>query len=150
MFIVWFLTGLWHGPTFNFILWGLYFGLILTIEKLYMLEVLNKFPNILKHVYTLLIVIVSFVIFELTDLLSIANYLKSMFANSNLVDETFMYYLVPNLILLLISILACTPLIKNLIDKHNFLRFVFLTSGLILSTSFLVDSSFNPFLYFRF
>ncbi|MEG1131974.1 MAG: MBOAT family O-acyltransferase [Romboutsia sp.] len=150
IFIVWFLTGLWHGPTFNFILWGLYFGVILTIEKLYMLEVLNKFPDILKHIYTLLIVLVSFVIFESTDTFELINYLKAMFINSNLIDKTFIYYLIPNLTLLLISILGCTPLIKKLIDKHDFLRFVFLTSGLILSTSFLVDSSFNPFLYFRF
>ena len=150
IFIVWFLTGLWHGATYNFILWGLYFGIILIVEKLYLLRLLNKIPSFFRHIYTLLIVIIGFVIFEMTNISSIVAYLKSMFINVNLIDRTFIYYFTPNLLLLLVSITACTPLFKLVFNKYDLLNCVFLISGLILSTAFLVDSSFNPFLYFRF
>ncbi len=150
IFIVWFLTGIWHGSSFNFILWGLYFGLILVLEKLYILNLLNKIPNLFRYIYTLFIVIIGFVLFEFNDLSSISNYLKSMFFNSKLIDLKFMYYFIPNITLLLISIISCTPITKYILDRYNLFRFIFLILGLILSTSFLVDSSFNPFLYFRF
>ncbi len=150
IFVVWFLTGIWHGASFNFILWGLYFGIILVLEKLFILNLLNKLPNLLKHFYTLFIIILGFVLFEFNSLSSISSYLKSMLFNSNLIDSSFIYYFVPNIALLLISIISCTPIIKYLLEKYNLFRFVFLILGLILSTSFLVDSSFNPFLYFRF
>jgi alginate O-acetyltransferase complex protein AlgI len=150
IFIVWFLTGLWHGATYNFILWGLYFGIILIVEKLYLLQLLSKLTVFFSHVYTLLIVIVGFVIFDITDISYIVNYLKAMFFNINLIDKTFIYYFTPNLLLLLVSITACTPLLKFLLNKYDLLNCMFLISGLILSTAFLVDSSFNPFLYFRF
>lgn len=150
IFIVWFLTGIWHGSSFNFILWGLYFGLILVLEKLYILNLLNKLPNLFRYIYTLFIVIIGFVLFEFNDLSSISNYLKSMLFNSNLIDLKFIYYFIPNITLLLISVISCTPIIKYILDRYNLFRFVFLLLGLILSTSFLVDSYFNPFLYFRF
>lgn len=150
IFVVWFLTGIWHGASFNFILWGLYFGIILVLEKLFILNLLNKLPNLLKHFYTLFIIILGFVLFEFNSLSSISSYLKSMLFNSNLIDSSFIYYFVPNIALLLISIISCTPIIKYLLEKYNLFRFVFLILGLISSTSFLVDSSFNPFLYFRF
>ncbi len=150
IFVVWFLTGIWHGASFNFILWGLYFGIILVLEKLFILNLLNKLPNLLKHFYTLFIIILGFVLFEFNSLSSISSYLKSMLFNSNLIDSSFIYYFIPNIALLLISIISCTPIIKYLLEKYNLFRFVFLILGLISSTSFLVDSSFNPFLYFRF
>lgn len=150
IFVVWFLTGIWHGSSFNFILWGLYFGIILVLEKLFILNLLNKLPNLLRHFYTLFIIILGFVLFEFNSLSSISSYLKSMLFNSNLIDYNFIYYFVPNIVLLLISFISCTPIIKYILDKYNLFRFVFLLLGLILSTSFLVDSSFNPFLYFRF
>lgn len=150
IFVVWFLTGIWHGSSFNFILWGLYFGIILVLEKLFILNLLNKLPNLLRHFYTLFIIILGFILFEFNSLSSISSYLKSMLFNSNLIDYNFIYYFVPNIVLLLISFISCTPIIKYILDKYNLFRFVFLLLGLILSTSFLVDSSFNPFLYFRF
>lgn len=128
----------------------MYFGIILIVEKLYLLRLLNKIPSFFRHIYTLLIVIIGFVIFEMTNISSIVAYLKSMFINVNLIDRTFIYYFTPNLLLLLVSITACTPLFKLLFNKYDLLNCVFLISGLILSTAFLVDSSFNPFLYFRF
>lgn len=151
IFIVWFLTGLWHGASFNFILWGLYFGFILILEKLFLLNFLNKIPNLFKHIYTLLLIIIGFVIFDLTNLEYIFKYLHAMFIiNNNFIDNTFIYYLTPNITLLIISIIASTPVIKHILDKYIYIRFIMLIIGFTLSVAFLVDSSFNPFLYFRF
>ena len=151
IFVVWFLTGIWHGANFNFILWGLYFGVILIFEKLFLLKALNNTPNILRHLYVLFLVLVGFVIFDITSIKDIFSYLGAMFSvNNSFVDRKFYYYLVPNIILLVFSIIASTPIIKNILDKNVYIRFVVLVFGFIISCSFLVDSSFNPFLYFRF
>lgn len=151
IFVVWFLTGLWHGASFNFILWGLYFGFILVLEKLFLLNILKKLPNFLNHFYVIFLIIISFVIFDITDIKEIFNYLSSMFNITNFsFDKSFYYYLTPNILLIALSIVACTPIIKNILDKYKYLRFITLILGLTLSTSFLVDASFNPFLYFRF
>ena len=151
IFIVWFLTGLWHGASFNFILWGLYFGFILILEKLFIINILNKLPNFFKYTYTLLLVIIGFVFFEIENLKDIFNYFNAMFnLNNKFIDSTFIYYLTPNITLIIISIISSTPLIKNILDKNIYIRFIFIILGFILSVSFLVDSSFNPFLYFRF
>ena len=151
IFVVWFLTGLWHGASFNFILWGLYFGVILILEKLFLLDILKKLPKFLTHFYVMFLIIISFVIFDITDLKEISSYLSAMFNVSNsLFDKSFYYYLIPNLGLLALSIIASTPIIQSILDKYKYLRFATLIVGLILSTSFLVDACFNPFLYFRF
>ncbi|MGL5327799.1 MAG: MBOAT family O-acyltransferase [Peptostreptococcaceae bacterium] len=149
--IVWFLTGLWHGASFNFILWGLYFGFILMLEKLFLLNILNKIPNILNHFYVLILILISFVLFDITDLSSVFDYYNAMFnLNNNLFDNTFYYYFMPNIILLILGLLASTPIFKIILEKYTTLKFILLILGLILSTAFLVDSTFNPFLYFRF
>ena len=149
--IVWFLTGLWHGASFNFIIWGLYFGFILILEKTFILNILKKLPNFINLIYVILLVIISFVLFDIENINSVFEYYKAMFSFSNtLIDNTFLYYLIPNIPLIIISILASTPFFKNIFSKHIFLNYIFLMFGLILSTSFLVDSTFNPFLYFRF
>ncbi|MPM61376.1 hypothetical protein SDC9_108234 [bioreactor metagenome] len=97
------------------------------------------------------LVIISFVIFDITSLIDMFNYFKAMFNFNNiLIDKTFYYYLIPNTLLLVFAIIASTPFIKTLLNKFKSLRFIILISGLILSTAFLIDSSFNPFLYFRF
>lgn len=151
IFVVWFLTGIWHGADFNFILWGLYFGFILILEKLFLLKILDNTPKFLRHLYVLFLVIIGFVIFDITNLKDIFNYLNAMFNISNpFVDKQFYYYLVPNILLLMFSIIASTPIIKNILDKNMYVRFIVLIFGFIISCSFLVDSSFNPFLYFRF
>ncbi|QJA10231.1 MBOAT family protein [Romboutsia sp. CE17] len=149
--VVWFLTGLWHGASFNFIIWGLYFGVILIVEKLFLLEVLKSIPNIFNHLYVIILVLISFVLFDITELNSVFDYYKTMFNfNNALFDSTFYYYLIPNIVLLIIGILASTPIFKNIFEEYTLLKFIVLMIGLILSTSFLVDSTFNPFLYFRF
>ena len=150
IFIVWFLTGLWHGASYNFILWGLYFGFILMLEKLFLLKILNNIPTVFNHIYALLLIIVGFVIFELTDISSIIQYLSAMFINNKLIDKSFYYYFIPNITLLIFSILASTPIFKHILDKYEIIRFICLIFGMIISVAFLVDSSFNPFLYFRF
>ena len=150
IFIVWFLTGLWHGASYNFILWGLYFGFILMLEKLFLLKILNNIPTIFNHIYALLLIIVGFVIFELTDISSIIHYLSAMFINNKFIDKSFYYYFIPNIALLIFSILASTPIFKHILDKYEIIRFICLIFGMIISVAFLVDSSFNPFLYFRF
>ena len=97
------------------------------------------------------LVIIGFVIFEITDINNILIYLSSMFNfNNTFVDSTFYYYFIPNIILIVFSIIASTPIIKIILDKYEILRFITLIVGFIVATSFLVDSSFNPFLYFRF
>ena len=149
--VVWFLTGLWHGASFNFIIWGLYFGVILIVEKLFLLEILKSIPNIFGHLYVIILVLISFVLFDITELNNVFDYYKTMFNfNNTLFDSTFYYYLIPNIVLLIIGILASTPIFKNIFEEYTLLKFIVLMMGLILSTSFLVDSTFNPFLYFRF
>lgn len=151
IFVVWFLTGLWHGASFNFILWGLYFGVILMLEKLFLLDLLKNVPNFIKHIYVMFLILISFVIFDITSLNEIIYYLRAMFSlNNGFVDNSFYYYFMPNILLLVFSIIASTPVIKAILDNNRYIRFITLLFGFIISTAFLVDATFNPFLYFRF
>ena len=158
--IVWFLTGFWHGASWNFILWGLYFGIILIIEKKFLKKYLDK-TKIIKYIYTSLIVIISFLIFNSTSLDMIITKLRNMFIINKipLVGAESIYYLKNNLVLLIISLIGATPLVKNIISKLQETKLKKVISVLepityiillVLSTSFLIDESFNPFLYFRF
>ena len=156
--IVWFLTGAWHGASWNFILWGLYFGIILILEKLFLLKLLEKLPKIVRHIYSILIILVSWVIFAFEDLARVGEYIKAMFINSNLWDNEALYYLQNYGFLILIGIIWSIPLwkkIKEKIDSKNSKTLEFITSLgyvviFVLSTASLVTNSFNPFLYFRF
>ena len=156
--IVWFLTGAWHGASWNFILWGVYFGVILILEKLFLLKVLEKLPNIIRHIYAIVIILVSWAIFAFEDLAKVGEYIKAMFINSNLWDNEALYYLQNYWVLILIEAICSIPLWKKLkekIDSKNSKGLEFITSLgyvaiLILSTASLVTNSFNPFLYFRF
>jgi len=160
IFVVWFLTGFWHGASWNFILWGLYFGVILVIEKKFLKKHLDK-TKVIKYIYTSLIIIVSFLIFNSTSLEVILIELKNMFGLNNIpfTSPETTYYLKNYLTLLIVSIIGATPLVVTLTAKIQNTKFkividilepiIYLTL-LILSTSFLIDESFNPFLYFRF
>jgi alginate O-acetyltransferase complex protein AlgI len=161
--IVWLLTGIWHGASWNFVLWGLYFGIILIIEKLFVLKYLKRIPNIFSHIYTILLTLFSWVIFAFDNTIQIADYLKAMFGLTKLgfIDGQGIYFLYTNLILIIILIAASTDIPKRignwlmirLENKQIVLSIVrnFILIGIfILSVAYLVDSSYNPFLYFRF
>lgn len=158
--IVWLLTGFWHGASWNFIIWGLYFLIILLLEKLFLGKYLEK-TKIIKYIYTSIIVIISFLIFSTENTKDILNNLSMMFTSKGIsfINTETLYYLKSNIILLLIGIIGATPLPKNIYLKlkETKLKIVldilepFILIGLLaLVTSFLIDDSFNPFLYFRF
>lgn len=160
LFIVWFATGLWHGASVNFIVWGLYFGTILFIEKLYLKNLLKRIPSIFSHIYTLLIVIIGWVIFDMNTLPSAIHYIKIMFGfgNNIFIDTMAKYILSNNFIILTLGLICSTKLIRNYINKIKYTlkeKDVFLIASmnliiLIISTAYLVGASYNPFLYFRF
>ena len=160
IFVVWFLTGFWHGASWNFIIWGLYFGVILVIEKMFLKKLIDR-TKVLKYIYTSIIVVISFLIFSTDNTKDIFVSLGNMFMINDipLTSSSTIYYLKNNLVLLIISIIGATPLMKCLVEKLRLSKFkkvvecleiVIVISLLILTTAFLVDASFNPFLYFRF
>jgi alginate O-acetyltransferase complex protein AlgI len=157
LLIVWGLTGLWHGASWNFLLWGLYFGVLLMVEKLFLKKWLDRAPAWVGHLYTLILVVISWAIFAIEDFGQLGPYLAAMlgFAGGGLADGTFLYYLRdfgPTLVILAVaSTPLCARLWHRLPDKvWKILLPVLLLAGLVLSTAYLVDASYNPFLYFRF
>ena len=159
IFIVWALTGFWHGASWNFAIWGLYFGVLLLAERLFLGKLLERLPRVFRHSYLLLIVVVSWVIFELGTVNGIFNYLGNMFALTGISGSSFesVYVLKSNLVLLAIAAIGCVPIFRNLYDRFSakplvkaVVMPVFYLAVLTISVAYLVDSSFNPFLYFRF
>ena len=156
IFTVWMLTGLWHGAAWNFVLWGLLFGVLLMAEKL--IPFLQKLPNALRHFYVLLIVCISFVLFNAESLSQAGNDLKGMFGFAGLpaVTGETLYYLRSFAILFAVGILGATPFVKKTAEKilptwaGAVLEPLCLLAILLLCTGYLVDGSFSPFLYFRF
>jgi len=160
IFVVWFLTGFWHGASWNFIIWGLYFGILLIIEKLFIGKYIEK-TKILKYIYTIIIVVISFLIFNVESLSLLGQELKNMFMLNNIpfIGKEAIYYLRNYLVLFIIAIISATPLLKILNKKISNTKFkiiidvfepIILILMLVLCTAFLIDESFNPFLYFRF
>lgn len=151
--IVWLLTGLWHGASWNFILWGLFYGIVLLIEKLFLAKYLEKTPTLIKHIYTIIIVLIAWVLFAFTDLSKAINYLSIMFGGAKFINAYALYYLRNNIFLFVICIIACTPIAKtklNILKKYEILIPVLVLLLLFIDTAFIVDASYNPFLYFRF
>ena len=158
--IVWALTGLWHGASWNFIIWGLYFGILLLIEKLFVKKYLEKIPGVFRCIYTLFIVLISFIIFSADSMNGALLTINNLFRAEMFIDEGVIYYLKSYLPLLIVSLFGVTPLIKNIYIKMgknksinkilNILEPVFLLLLLVIVTAYLIDSSYNPFLYFRF
>ena len=159
--IVWMLTGLWHGASWNFVIWGIYFGIILIIEKYFLNNILNKLPKIIRNIYTLFIVMISFIIFFSDDLNTSINVIKGLFSfNSiDLYNSFILYYIRSYGLIIILGIILSTSLFKNVINKFNnkifnyiinILEIIFVLITLIIITSMLIDSSYNPFLYFRF
>ena len=156
LFIVWFLTGLWHGAGWNFILWGLYYGVLLCLEKVVLHKLLPKIPAFVRRITTFIIVMFGWLLFASADGLGfIGMYLKSMFA-SPLTANGDVYDLVRSLLFIVILAVAATPYplrIYRRIYENRAGRWaiaVFSIAALIVSTAYMIASSYNPFLYFRF
>ena len=155
--IVWCLTGIWHGASYNFMLWGLYYGIILIIEKFFLKDFLSKLPNTLKHIYTMLVVIIGWLIFASTDLSMFSVYFSNMFNifKYPFIDETFIFYFKSYFIIIVISTLLSMPIYQNIKKKLNSRGWMIISLILYLvfffiTVSYLVSDSYNPFLYFRF
>lgn len=154
--VVWALTGLWHGASWNFVLWGLYYGLFLLLEKYVLNGLLTRLPGWLRIVYTMLVVMVGWVFFSQTDFGALGSYLGAMFGigAKGFLDGTALYYLKTGIVLLLISILACRPglylLFKRLIARRPRTAVVINLALLALSVAFMVYNSYTPFLYMKF
>ena len=161
IFVVWFLTGFWHGAAWNFIIWGLFFAVLLIVEKVFLLKHLDK-SKVISRVYTLVAVGISFVIFNATDMKEAFSYIGGMFGAGDLplVSTEFFYYLKSFAVTLVIGIIGATPIVKNTVEKifenNKISKFIWVLEpmGLVIllaiMTAYLVDGSFNPFLYFRF
>ena len=161
IFIVWLLTGFWHGASWNFILWGLFFGVLLTIEKFFLLKYLNK-SHFFSRIYVLLAVVVSFIVFNIPTLDEAFKYIGGLFGAGGipLSSAETLYHLRNYAVLLILAIVGATPVVKKLATKFSeskklgkvagVLEIVMIVSLLAVITAFLVDSSSNPFLYFRF
>ena len=160
--IVWMLTGLWHGASWNFVLWGVYYGALLMIEKIFLLKWLEKIPRVFRHIYCLFLVIIGWTIFAQTDFSVLGDYLQTMFgAGGVLVDSTFVYHLSCNAVLLVVLCL-CSVDYKPLIAKneklstfmksatYDVIRSIIMIVLMAICFAFLVGDSYNPFLYFRF
>ena len=153
---VWMLTGLWHGAAWNFVVWGLLFAAMLLLEK--WVPTLQKMPDLLRRIYVLLVVVISFVIFNANTLTQAGRDIAGMFgfAGAPLVSAEALYCLRSYAVLFVVGIVGATPLVRNTANRlgqqpiSNVLRPVIAAALLLICTAFLVDGSFNPFLYFRF
>ncbi len=156
--IVWMLTGLWHGAEWNFVIWGLYFGVLLIIEKVFLLKWLQKIPKVISRIYTLFIVMISFIIFNGEGISTILENIGGLFkfVSIPLITNESMYYLKSYIIVIILGIIGATPICKNILTNEklkkivNILERIYLLLIFIICTSYIVDGSFNPFLYFRF
>ena len=162
LFIVWMLTGLWHGASWNFVLWGLYFGILIIIEKAFLLFWLSRAPRWMRHVYTIILLLIGWGLFAFEDFHQLINYFTVLFGlrNATWVNQESLYYLSQNIILFVLLTIASTPMIRLIGQKlfnspygsviKAFIVPMICLLILIASTAYLVDSSYNPFLYFRF
>ena len=154
--IVWLLTGFWHGASWNFVLWGIFYGIVLIIEKLFLLKPLQKAPAFVGHIYTMFVVLVAWVLFAFTDFSQVLTYLGMMFGRASAFANAYtVYFLCDNFVLLAVCAAACTPIARtrmNFLKNNTFAmaRPLLVLLALIVCTAFIVDASYNPFLYFRF
>lgn len=160
--IVWLLTGIWHGANWTFLIWGLLFGIILIIEKIFLNKFMEKLPSFIKRIYVLFIVMILFIIFNAENMSVALTNIKGLFGMNGevFINDYTLHYLKSYLPLLIIALFGTTPFIKILIDKLrknkyvnsiiNILEPILIVMILVVVTSYLIDNSYNPFLYFRF
>lgn len=162
LLIVWGLTGLWHGAAYNFVLWGLYYGLLLILEKFVLKKFLDRLPSFVQHIYTLFIIIIGWGLFYFTDVGQLGEFMVDLFNFGNGIcgDQAF-NLIMSNLPMLIIAAVASTPLATMLYTRFEHTRFehtrfmwipetLYCMGVLAVSTASLVNQSYNPFLYFRF
>lgn len=174
--VVWMLTGLWHGANWNFVLWGIYYGILLMFEKLFLLKWLKKAPAWIGHIYSMFLVVIGWTIFAQTDMSQLGRYLKTMFgigAHGG-ADADFFYFLSTNAVLLILLVVCSIDhrfwlrkICKKSVDCENteddniyqwcelsrgltYAKPIIMVVLLVVSFAFLVGDSYNPFLYFRF
>ncbi|MCH5299080.1 MAG: MBOAT family protein [Ruminococcus sp.] len=157
LLVVWFCTGLWHGASYNFILWGLYYGLILIIEKFVLNKVLEKLPSVLRHIYTIIIFMLGWVIFYFDNMEKMGNFFVSLFNLSDgIIGSEALVILCRYIMILAIAIVACTPLGATVYEKLKDKKYIWIAETLfcivvlVISVAAIVNQSYNPFLYFRF
>lgn len=148
LLIVWFLTGFWHGAEYTFILWGLYFFTLIYIEKIFLGETLKRHV-IFSHLYTIFFLIIGWCIFAITDITTLGIYINKMFTWDFKSD--WIYYIRNYFIVIILCIISSTPLVLKIYNKMNkVIKSIIIVLLFMLSIAYLVDSSYNPFLYFRF
>lgn len=157
LLIVWGLTGLWHGAAYNFVLWGLYYGLLLILEKFVLKKFLDRLPSFVQHIYTLFIVIIGWGLFYFSDVGQLGEFMVDLFNFGNGICGNQAFNLImSNLPMLIIAAVASTPLAAMLYNRFEHTRFMWIPETLYcmgilaVSTASLVNQSYNPFLYFRF
>ena len=160
LLIVWFLTGLWHGAAWNFVAWGLYYGVLLIIEKYLLSPVLDRLPDVVRHIYSIVLVVIGWVLFFSSSFGQAADYIRVMFGAGahGFADRESMYLLTSNLILWLILIFGSTPLVhfryEHMLRSKKWnttiINSVVYAALFIVCIAYLVTETYNPFLYFRF
>lgn len=160
--IVWGLTGIWHGASWNFVIWGLLFGIILIVEKIFLGKHLEKLPSFFRRIYVLFIVMISFLIFNANSMKEAWKNIIGLFGanGESLINSYTLYYLRSYSVILIMALIGATPILRNMILKLknndtikkviNVLEPLCMVSLLLVVTAYLVDNSYNPFLYFRF
>ena len=154
IFLVWMLTGFWHGAAWNFIIWGLYFAILLIIEKRFLLKYLDN-TRFFSRIYVLIAVMISFVIFNGTSMGIALSDIGGLVGVGGIpiVSTEAVYYLKSYFVIFILAIIGATPIPKRIVSKSKLIYYlepVGLILLLIMCTAYLVDGSFNPFLYFRF
>ncbi len=151
--IVWVLTGIWHGASWNFLLWGLYFGIILIIEKWWGLKLLSRLPRWTRHLYAIVLILIGWVLFAFEELPLVLSYLQAMFGFNGqpLWNTNTLYFTYTNAILLVVlTLVSLSKKRISSIDSRPLPSLLWYGVLFFLSVAYLVDATFNPFLYFRF
>lgn len=153
--VVWILTGFWHGASWNFIFWGLYYGILLLLEKFVLKKYIDKLPDFVKHIYTIILVFIGWMIFAFDDSKYLFAFIKALTSNK-FVDSAFLYYFKNYFLILVIATVFSLPVYPKVKEKMNNIIFTSLLSIsiyvilFIITLSYLVSDTYNPFLYFRF